>query len=160
MPPPALFDSPECTILFTLICQFLVLTPDILCNSCIFRAVSHLLISCSYISSVQFFGPGGNWAQGSCTGGEQHTTRPNVWTRGPWAITSFHHYKWINGPALMHCPTIFRTSLSCTIHTFLAHLCFCTVGSYATLSVCPSVCNLTKIQTRKKIHISESIYKS
>ena len=50
--------------------------------------------------------------------------------------------------------------------TFLAHpcICVCTVGSYASLSVCVcvclsvhlSVCNLTKIQTKKK-HISESL---
>ena len=28
---------------------------------------------------------------------------------------------------------------------FLAHLCVCTVGSYASLSVCLSVCDVTKI---------------
>ncbi len=34
---------------------------------------------------------------------------------------------------------------------FLAHLCLCTVGSYASLSVCLSVCDFTKIQTGQKV---------
>ncbi len=48
---------------------------------------------------------------------------------------------------------------SCLLRAVWAHLCICTVGSYASLSVCLSgclsvclsVCDLTKIQTRQKV---------
>ena len=43
------------------------------------------------------------------------------------------------------------------LNYFWAHLCLCTVGSYASLSVCPSVwCHWTKIQNQEVIHLTSS----
>ena len=42
--------------------------------------------------------------------------------------------------------TAFQHKIDC----FLAHLCLCTVGSYTSLSVCPSDVTWPKLKTRKK----------
>ncbi len=46
-------------------------------------------------------------------------------------------------------PLYMFTKVNSPCAIYWAHLCVCTVGSYASLSVCLSVCHFTKIQTRK-----------
>ena len=78
----------------------------------------------------------------------------------PWqhlGIEHIHDAKTLKIRPLWH--VLLLTSLATwpkICHTdFWAHLCLCTVGSYASLSVCPSVCDWTKNQTGPKFRLDK-----